>query len=137
MKNFQPYCGAQGLGAVLAVIVGVVIGFAPPVVAETLLQRDTYLMKSIVACGNCHTPKGPKGDLPGMELAGLAPLEKTPAFTADAPNITLDKQTGSGDWTDAQIILASARPSGPTARSSARPCPSALTAACRTARQEP
>ena len=40
--------------------------------AETPLERGTYLMLSIVACGNCHTPKGPQGDVPGMELAGLA-----------------------------------------------------------------
>ena len=38
--------------------------------AETPLERGTYLMLSIVACGNCHTPKGPQGDVPGMELAG-------------------------------------------------------------------
>jgi mono/diheme cytochrome c family protein len=74
--------------------------------AETLLERGAYLMKSIVACGNCHTPKGPKGDLPGMELAGMAPFFKTPAFVANAPNITPDKETGIGAWTDAQIITA-------------------------------
>lgn len=74
--------------------------------AETLLERGTYLMKSIVACGNCHTPKGPEGELPGMELAGMAPMEKTPAFTANAPNITPDKETGIGGWSDAEIVAA-------------------------------
>ena len=33
---------------------------------KTLLERGTYLMTSIVACGNCHTPKSPTGDIPGM-----------------------------------------------------------------------
>ncbi|MCZ6645978.1 MAG: cytochrome C, partial [SAR324 cluster bacterium] len=43
----------------------------PAAQAETLLERGTYLMQSIVACGNCHTPKNPDGkELPGMELAG-------------------------------------------------------------------
>ncbi|MBS29186.1 MAG: cytochrome C [Alphaproteobacteria bacterium] len=74
--------------------------------AETLLERGTYLMESIVACGNCHTPKGPNGDIPGMELAGMAPFEKNPAFDANAPNITPDKETGIGNWTDAQIIAS-------------------------------
>jgi len=74
--------------------------------AETPLERGTYLMRSIVACGNCHTTLGPKGELPSMELAGRAPMEKTPAFTANAPNITPDKATGIGTWTDAQIIAA-------------------------------
>jgi len=38
--------------------------------AETPLERGTYLMKSIVACGNCHTPQSPAGPAQGMELAG-------------------------------------------------------------------
>ena len=29
--------------------------------AETLLERGRYLMGSVVACGNCHTPRGPTG----------------------------------------------------------------------------
>ena len=85
--------GTLGLGSTVAT-------------AETLLERGTYLMQSIVACGNCHTPKGPNGDIPGMELAGMAPFEKTPAFDANAPNITQDKETGIGNWTDAQIIAS-------------------------------
>ena len=74
--------------------------------AETPLERVAYLMTSIVACGNCHTPKGPTGDVPGMELAGMAPFEKNPGFDANAPNITPDKETGIGNWTDAQIIAS-------------------------------
>ncbi len=74
--------------------------------AETLLERGTYLMESIVACGNCHTPKGPNGEIPGMELAGMSPFEKNPAFDANAPNITQDKEMGIGSWTDEQIIAS-------------------------------
>jgi mono/diheme cytochrome c family protein len=73
--------------------------------AETALQRGTYLMQSIVACGNCHTPQGPNGPLPGMELAGGLPFEE-PGFVALSANITPDKATGIGNWTDAQIITA-------------------------------
>ena len=29
--------------------------------AQTLLERGTYLVKGVVACGNCHTPKGAEG----------------------------------------------------------------------------
>ncbi|MDE0780849.1 MAG: hypothetical protein OSB67_08875 [Alphaproteobacteria bacterium] len=72
--------------------------------AETPLERGTYLMTSIVACGNCNTQKGPIGDIPGMELAGMFPFEKTPSFDANAPNITPDPETGIGNWTDEQII---------------------------------
>jgi mono/diheme cytochrome c family protein len=73
--------------------------------AETPLELGTYLMRGIVACGNCHTPKGPQGDLPGMELAGgVTFLEDV--FTAVSPNITPDPETGIGKWSDAQIIAA-------------------------------
>lgn len=74
--------------------------------AETPLERGTYLMQSIVACGNCHTPKGPTGDIPGMELAGMSPFEDNPAFTVHSPNLTPDKETGIGNWTDEQIIVS-------------------------------
>jgi mono/diheme cytochrome c family protein len=73
--------------------------------AETPLERGTYLMRSIVACGNCHTPKGPQGDVPGMELAGGVAFQED-VFTAVSSNITPDAETGIGKWTDAQIIAA-------------------------------
>lgn len=76
-----------------------------PAIAETPLERGTYLMQSIVACGNCHTPQGPDGPLPGMDLAGGLEI-KEEAFVAYAPNITQDKETGIGAWTDEQIITA-------------------------------
>ena len=38
--------------------------------AETPLERDRYLMQSLVACGNCHTPQGLNGPVAGVELAG-------------------------------------------------------------------
>src|SRR6266705_4029838 len=73
--------------------------------AETPLERGTYLMRGIVACGNCHTPKGPQGDLTGMELAGGVTFQED-VFTAVSPNITPDAETGIGKWSDAQIIAA-------------------------------
>jgi mono/diheme cytochrome c family protein len=73
--------------------------------AQTPVERGAYLVNSIVACGNCHTPMGPKGPLPGMELAGGTVFDEKP-FTAHASNITPDKETGIGAWTDAQIAKA-------------------------------
>ena len=74
--------------------------------AETLLERGAYLMNSIAVCGNCHTPKGPQGDIPGMELAGMENVYVVPEMTVHAPNITPDAETGIGGWTDAQLIKA-------------------------------
>ena len=86
--------------------IAMLYAMAPATQAETLLERGEYLMKSVVACGNCHTPLGPQGEIAGMELAGRAPMEKVPAFTANAGNLTPDDETGLGKWTDEQIIAA-------------------------------
>ncbi len=74
--------------------------------AETLLERGAYLMNSVAVCGNCHTPKGPEGDIPGRELAGMENMYVVPEMTAHAPNITPDAETGIGGWTDEQLIKA-------------------------------
>jgi len=74
--------------------------------AETIVERGAYLMNSIVACGNCHTPKAADGKaIANMELAGGVVIN-APIFRAVAPNITPDIETGIGDWTEAQIIRA-------------------------------
>ncbi|MDP6774783.1 MAG: cytochrome C [Rhodospirillales bacterium] len=78
---------------------------AMPVAAETLLERGTYLMRSIVACGNCHTVQTPDGPAPGGELAGGLAI-KFDEFDAYPSNITPDVATGIGTWTDGQIIAA-------------------------------
>ena len=79
---------------------------APTARAETPLERGTYLMQGIVACGNCHTPKGPDGaPIPGMEMAGGFAID-APVFRAVASNLTPDKETGIGAWTDQEIIDA-------------------------------
>ncbi len=78
---------------------------AIPAAAETLLERGTYLMRGIVACGNCHTPSGPDGPVADMEMAGHLAV-KSEAFTAYAPNIKLDPETGIGGWSDDDIVAA-------------------------------
>jgi mono/diheme cytochrome c family protein len=74
--------------------------------AQTPLERGRYLVETVAACGNCHTPMGPTGPLPGKALAGNQVVEDNPAFRAVASNITPDVATGIGGWTDAQIIRA-------------------------------
>lgn len=81
---------------------------------SSVLERGRYLMQGIVACGNCHTPQGPNGPLHGQEMAGGMPFEE-PVFTAYASNLTPDRNTGIGTWTDAQLkraIREGVRPDG-------------------------
>jgi len=70
------------------------------------VERGRMLVEGIAACGNCHTPKGPQGDLPGMAFAGGMRLEEPGLFTIYPSNITPDPETGIGAWTDAQVIRA-------------------------------
>jgi mono/diheme cytochrome c family protein len=67
------------------------------------LDRGKYLASSIVACGNCHTPKF--GPLKDVEFAGGFPFKEF-GMDAYASNITPDRETGIGKWTDAQIATA-------------------------------
>ena len=88
------------------VIMAAMMWIASAQADEAQLKRGAYLMNSIVACGNCHTPKGPDGHaLPGQELSGGLVIE-LPVFRAVAPNITSDTETGIGKWTDEQIVNA-------------------------------
>lgn len=92
--------------AALAAVTAVSLLTSLAVSAETPLERGKYLMDSVVACGNYHTPKGPDGKaIASMELAGGNPID-SPVFHAIPANITPDKETGIGAWTDAQIIDA-------------------------------
>jgi mono/diheme cytochrome c family protein len=103
--------------AALSIALGVTALTASASLAETPLERGTYLMNSIVACGNCHTPKGPDGKaIAGKELSGGDPID-APVFHAMPANITQDKDTGIGNWTDDQIVNAirnGRRPDGTT-----------------------
>lgn len=90
----------RGLVAALGLFV-----LLPAAAAETLLERGAYLMNGPVACGNCHTPMGPDGPVAGMELAGGTVFEDKP-FTAYAPNITPDPETGIGGWSDDELVAA-------------------------------
>lgn len=89
-------------------ILGIVAISAAAVVgqpAETLLERGSYLVNGIAACGNCHSPQAPDGSLSGPALSGGKALIQ-PAFVAYPPNLTPDTETGLGEWTENQIVSA-------------------------------
>ena len=93
------------MGRIFVAIVVSLLLFAAPGRAENQLERGRYLVDTLAACGNCHTPKGPSGPLPGKQFAG-GDVIKHADFTAVVPNITPDPETGIGRWTDHQIFLA-------------------------------
>ena len=82
---------------------------ALPAVAQdqqAAVARGAYLVNGPAACGNCHTRKNP--DLSPQNDVFLAGGERfdAPVFTAYSRNLTPDKDSGIGTWTDAQIIRA-------------------------------
>jgi len=76
--------------------------FNTAALAETPVERGNYLVNTVLTCGNCHTPKGPTGDIMDKAFSGGLEFDEPP-FKVTAPNITQDKNSGIGNYTDAQI----------------------------------
>src|SRR6266404_1349953 len=74
--------------------------------AESAVERGNYLVNTIMACGNCHTPRDGEGKLIADRALSGGLSFVTPAFDATAPNITPDAETGIGSWSDAEIRRA-------------------------------
>jgi mono/diheme cytochrome c family protein len=72
-------------------------------VAEPSVERGAYLVQGPMGCGNCHTPQGPDGPVPGMDLAGMKVIE-LPELTAISANITPGGEVAG--WSDAELARA-------------------------------
>ena len=74
--------------------------------AQTPAERGDYLVNTIMACGNCHSPRDANGKTVTEKAFSGGLTFNTPAFVATAPNITPDIETGIGSWSDAEIKRA-------------------------------
>jgi mono/diheme cytochrome c family protein len=91
--------------AVCAAVVVAVTGGAGS--AETLVERGAYLVTTVAACGNCHTPRDAAGKpIAKMALAGGFEFDDGPIGHVVVRNITPDPETGIGKWTEAEIVTA-------------------------------
>ena len=64
-------------------------------------NRGAYLVTALTHCGECHTPRNPFGALDSdMQLAGTVDGPEDTVI----PNITLDADTGIGDWTRSELV---------------------------------
>jgi mono/diheme cytochrome c family protein len=70
-------------------------------------KHGRYLVE-LAGCGHCHTPGHFRGkEDPARELAGGdVGFEVPGAGTFIGPNLTPDKDTGLGAWTDREIVTA-------------------------------
>ena len=95
------------LVAVLVAAVGVLVLIAPDrtvsfdeTVPEDAVARGRYLVTA-GACESCHTPR----DRPELVLAG-GTVFPSPFGTFYIPNITPDRRTGIGGWSDEDFVRA-------------------------------
>ena len=82
--------------------------------AQSPAERGSYLVNTIMTCGNCHTPKGPPAAVAGKDFSGGLSWDEPP-FKVTASNITPDKETGIGNWSAADIkkaLVQGVRPNG-------------------------
>src|SRR5205823_3432083 len=76
-------------------------------VAETPVERGRYLVTTIAACGNCHTPRdATKKPVARGELSGGFEFEDPGLGQIVGTNITPDAETGIGQWSEAEIVTA-------------------------------
>jgi len=76
----------------------------PPAKAPTSgVARGEYLVRAVGHCGECHTPRGMSQAMDNSRFLAGNPKGKGPEG-AEVPNITPDKETGIGEWTEAQVV---------------------------------
>jgi mono/diheme cytochrome c family protein len=86
--------------------------YGPPVTSVPdpptgdLVKYGAYLAGPVAHCIECHTPKDARGAMdPGRLNAGGFRFSGPPG-TVHSSNITPDRETGIGGWTDVQIVQA-------------------------------
>jgi cytochrome c len=112
------------LAAVLAVVISLTVGLRPfigpkarPLTSQKFdstperLARGKYLSENVLDCFACHSQrdwtKHDAPEIPGTKGGGQAPfpLEGLPGKVYP-PNISPDKESGAGLWTDDQLARA-------------------------------
>ncbi|MDD5391251.1 MAG: cytochrome c [Gallionellaceae bacterium] len=84
----------------IALTAGLAVSIAGGAWADAPMSRGEYLYK-LSGCENCHTDR----EHDGARLGGGRKLE-TPLGVFYTPNITPDKDTGIGRWSEADFIRA-------------------------------
>jgi mono/diheme cytochrome c family protein len=115
--DLTPLVPANGGTMLRRVLVGLAgaLAAAGMAAAETPVERGSYLVNSIGACGNCHTPRVQGVPDLTRRLSGGFQTFDEPWFTVKGANITPDRDTGIGGWSDADLrkaLLDGVRPNG-------------------------
>ncbi len=81
---------------------------------KAAIERGKYLVDTVMTCHNCHTPRGPNGPQFDKAFSGGLRFDEAP-FDVTASNITSDRETGMGSWSEADIkklMTTGMRPNG-------------------------
>lgn len=70
------------------------------------LARGQYLVEALAACDNCHTPRGPNGYDFSARFSGGPQTFTDKTYTVRGSNISADKETGVGAWSDEELCAA-------------------------------
>lgn len=129
--GWMAYLGAIGLGVVVTAGIGASVARGQSGRSSERVARGKYLVETIGACGSCHTPRTGADEDSAKALSGHpagAPSPKfsmemmqqgifiaiNPAYTAFAGpwgvsyaiNLTPERETGLGKWTEEKFVLA-------------------------------
>ena len=83
--------------------------------AETAVERGNYLVNAVMACDGCHTPRQGPAFVMERRFSGGSQTWDTPAYLVKGSNITSDRDTGIGSWSEADVkraMVEGVRPSG-------------------------
>jgi len=103
------------------IMLGALCVAATSAVAESPVERGSYLMNAVMVCDGCHTPRGPNdlyvpsGLTVERRFSGGVEIWETPAYTVRGSNITTDRDTGIGAWSEDDIkrlMTQGVRPDG-------------------------
>lgn len=70
------------------------------------LSRGQYLVEALGACDNCHTPRGPGGYDFSARFSGGSQTFSGNGYAVRGTNISPDKETGVGGWSDEALSAA-------------------------------
>ena len=114
------------VSSVACIAIAIAIGITAPEAAAQSAQvkRGLYLV-NIGGCNDCHTPGSFLGKRDGSRtLAGFDVGFAIPGMGVFVgPNLTPDKETGIGHWTNEQIVTAIRTGKRPDGACSRRSCP--------------
>jgi mono/diheme cytochrome c family protein len=83
--------------------------------AQTPVERGSYLVNAIMGCDGCHTPRPGPDFVYDKKFAGGTQVFDAKAYTVRGSNITPDRETGIGSWSADDLkraITQGVRPSG-------------------------